>query len=91
MGGRDEEDSGKAVICRSREAKREFTDQKIYGGTFFTFFEFGFYFAYLELWSNMGRYGPRAAFCCFFVLGAGMVKDSSPGGMNHPHVFKYPP
>lgn len=20
-----------------------------------------------------------------------MVKDSSPGGMNHPHVFKYPP
>lgn len=19
-----------------------------------------------------------------------MVKDSSPGGMNHPHVFKYP-
>lgn len=88
--GRDEElRKGGWLSAENRETARERVDgSKEYGRTF-SLFELGLFFAYLDFGAIWDDTVP-ARLSAVFVLGAGMVKDSSPGGMNHPHVFKYP-
>lgn len=92
MGGRDEEfrKGGWLAICREQGySERELMGQKSTEGLFHFFLSLIFIFAYLDFGAIWDDTVP-ARLSAVFVLGAGMVKDSSPGGMNHPHVFKYP-